>query len=144
MKPPLPEVPPLAPPQERKPALPGLTLLFWWNIASLILSFLFYPRDPEISALEKAIWGGVATVLAVSLAFFVWRGANWARLITLYLSAIFSPLYFLPDSVMGDLASQAPPLLDWFDIALLVFTFVYLNLPAVKAHFKAPKSLKSK
>lgn len=142
MKPPLPEVPPLPAPQEAKPILPGLTTLFWWNIASLVLSFVFEPRDPKISALEHAIWNGVGVIVVVPLAYFMWRGANWARLTMLYLTALFSPFYFLPADVLGDMALKSPPLLRLFDTALLVFTFVYLNLSAVKAHFKTPKTVK--
>ncbi|MBW3635305.1 MAG: hypothetical protein KY445_02410 [Armatimonadetes bacterium] len=141
MKAPLPEVPPLAPPQAAKPAPPGLTFLFGWQIASLVLSLLFYPSDPEWSRLDELIWDGVEVALTLPLAFFLWRGANWARLVNLYLTALFSPLYLVPASVLGDFASKAPPLLQGFDAALCVFSLVYLNLPAVKAHFRAPKSL---
>ncbi len=142
MKPPIPEVPPLAPPQGAKSAPLGLNLWLVLSLASLVFYLLFYPRDPAVSRLEAAISDGIIIVLSLLSAYFVWRGANWARLVTLYLTALVLPLYFLPADVLGEFASKSPPLLHWFDAALCVFTLIYFNLPAVKAHFKAPKSLK--
>jgi thiol:disulfide interchange protein len=77
--------------------------------------------------------------------YFLWRGFSWARVLTLWfivLSLIGRYFYFYRGMEIVDLWDSAH-LVEVFSLVFDIFLLVWLNLPVVKAHFKAPKKLKS-
>ena len=78
--------------------------------------------------------------MGLLLLFYLWRGYGWARAVLLWLIVVSVPFYLFPDW-LGELApdSRAETILNGFDFVFSVFLLVYLNLPAVKAHFARRK-----
>ena len=143
MNAPLSEVPPHQPKKRdfAKAPFPSLSVICALQVVTTFCHPVFNTPIVGISQFWHWTYQGVVVLLNLLLISCLWRGYGLARAIVLWLSffALSTPFYPNPTVHL----SSAQQIVRDFDFALSLFLLVYLNLPAVKAHFARRKSVKS-
>lgn len=142
MNAPISEVPPHAPKKRdfAKAPLRSLSVLCTLQAFATLSSFFVHTPDPELGLSRFWDWTieGIVTVLSLLLTYFLWRGSRWARGIWLWTSVLSSPFYFFFwDEIFK--GSQTEQFSLYLELVLGLLLLIYLNLPAVKAHFAQRK-----
>jgi len=138
---PLPEVPKAAPKAEDKQPFLGLNVVFginvFLNIFSMVLFCFFPASDAETSALENQLVTGFSTIIAFVIDFYLWRGFNWARWVTVVVGGLSFLLLFSPEEYQSTFP-QIERTYNLIGYSWWTGISVWLLLPAVARHFKSP------
>lgn len=88
---------------------------------------------------EDAVWSIAFTPFSLLVLWFLWKGKNWARIVTLIVSCIVvvgTPLLFLFDGESIANALEGASYIAWIMISL--YLLWWLNTKEVKTWFKRP------
>jgi hypothetical protein len=138
---PLPEVPKSTPKPDGKIPFRGLNVVFsiavFLNIFSICLICFFPASNAEMSIFATQVSAAFATVISFLIDYYLWRGYNWARWLTVICGGFAVWLLVMPIEYQSTLPQiediyYKASNLWWIGIA------IWLLLPGVARHFTNP------